>query len=239
MKRKLRAALLLLLATFVVVAWAEDPWKSKPASEWTRKDVDKILTDSPWTQIVNVPTSWARTGGEKWEAGPSPTGVRIGKATVDVNPDRADEKGVFLLRWESSRTIRAALARQTQLRGLSGLPRSRTPAGDKDFHVLVLVWDPFVLREPKATEAEAASGSSIKPRMLNAEVPPDRVEYRRDWHGRLQAVAFYFPRKTAGGRALIDGDEDRVDFTWHVGAAVLHGRFNPRKMVAQGRRDWD
>jgi hypothetical protein len=235
---KLRKTLPVLLAVLALAAWAEDPWKSKPPAEWTKKEVDKVLNDSPWAQVVIAPASWARIGGEKWEVGPSPSGVRIGKATVQVNPDRSDEMGRFVLLWESSRTVREALAREAQLRGLSGQPYSR-PKEDKEHHVLVLVWDPFVLQVPKATEAEAASSSSLKPRMRNAEFPPDRVEYRRDWHGRLQGVAFYFPRKTAGGRALIDGDEDRVDFAWHVGAAVLHARFNPRKMVAHGRRDLD
>ncbi len=238
MMNKLRGALPFLLASLVLAAWAEDPWKSKPPSEWTLKDVDKILTDSPWTQTVMAPTRWARVGGEKWEMGPAPSGVRVGKATVEVNPDRSDQMGWFRLRWETSRTIREALAREAQLRGLSGQPYSR-PREDKEHHVLALVWDPFVFQAPKSSEVEAAASSYIKPRRLGLEVRPARVEYRRDWNGRLNAVAFYFPRKIENGREVVDGDEDRVDFTWHVGAAVINGRFQPRKMAAQGRRDVD
>jgi hypothetical protein len=31
---------------------AEDPWMAKKPSEWTDKDLTKILSDSPWAQKV-------------------------------------------------------------------------------------------------------------------------------------------------------------------------------------------
>ena len=42
----LGGTLLVLLGSSVV--WAGDPWKEKPYTEWTKKEVKKLLDDSPW-----------------------------------------------------------------------------------------------------------------------------------------------------------------------------------------------
>ena len=38
----------------VTVLWAGDPWKEKASSEWTVKDVEKILKKSPWAQTKKI-----------------------------------------------------------------------------------------------------------------------------------------------------------------------------------------
>ena len=44
------AAVVVLGLGSALLLWAGDPWKEKPWTEWTQKDVDKIFDDSPWGQ---------------------------------------------------------------------------------------------------------------------------------------------------------------------------------------------
>src|SRR5271155_3023006 len=50
-----------------VVLLAADPWQSKPFAEWSDKDVQKILTNSPWARPVSV--SGAAGGGPSLDNG--------------------------------------------------------------------------------------------------------------------------------------------------------------------------
>jgi hypothetical protein len=111
---------LIILAT---LAWASgDPWKSKPFAQWDEKDLRKILSDSPWSKVVQVPAAW-KTGGDSSGA-PDPN---LPNATQERSPDGSvmgqgigAPKGpaipqipqaTFFVRWLSARTIREALRR--------------------------------------------------------------------------------------------------------------------------------
>src|SRR5258708_40067675 len=54
--------LTILLLTLSVCVWAADFWTAKPYTDWSEKDVAKMLTNSPWVHQVTVPISGG--GGE-------------------------------------------------------------------------------------------------------------------------------------------------------------------------------
>ena len=54
MKYKACTSLFLLLLTSALL-WAGDPWKEKPASLWTKKEVEKVLRKSPWVRPLVYP----------------------------------------------------------------------------------------------------------------------------------------------------------------------------------------
>ena len=54
-------ALLLITAAFTL--WAADFWQSKAYTDWNEKDIQKILTDSPWAKKVNMPLEGGFGGG--------------------------------------------------------------------------------------------------------------------------------------------------------------------------------
>ena len=47
----------------VAALWAADFWESKSYTEWSEKEVGKLLTNSPWSQKVTVYMSGGRGGG--------------------------------------------------------------------------------------------------------------------------------------------------------------------------------
>src|ERR1700733_2327727 len=61
----------LLLFPAALALWAADVWQAKPFTEWSDKDIAKIMSDSPWAKKVSVtlPTS-GRGGGGPPAGGP-------------------------------------------------------------------------------------------------------------------------------------------------------------------------
>lgn len=57
-----RALFAALAAATPALAFAADPW-TKPPSQWGEKDIQKILTDSPWAKTVSIPFGAAPMGG--------------------------------------------------------------------------------------------------------------------------------------------------------------------------------
>jgi hypothetical protein len=57
-----RIRILLLAAAIPITATAaDDAWKAKSYKQWDTKDVQKVLTDSPWSRVVRMEAKW-RTG---------------------------------------------------------------------------------------------------------------------------------------------------------------------------------
>ena len=54
---------LLLLCALCV--WAADFWTTKPFTEWNEKEVQKLLTDSPWVGKVTM-SGGGRAPGRCW-----------------------------------------------------------------------------------------------------------------------------------------------------------------------------
>jgi len=239
---RIRLRFALLLCVLPLLVWAAEPWKDKPSSQWTKGDVGRILGNSPWSKEISTPTTWARTGGEKFGVGP-PATIRIGGADGRVGSagsssdpwDAQNHKGYFVLPWASSRTIRAARLRALELRGVKP-SRKDLEAGDESFYELELEWDLFATF-PTASEDEAAQNSYLKPSLLGVEFKPRRVEYRRGVGGSTPVVIFYFARKTVAGTPLLREGEQRIDFRWGIGPSSIQARFDPRRMVARNGQD--
>lgn len=58
--RRMRMLVLGVVLPVAALA-ADDAWKSKPYQQWDTKDVQKVLTDSPWSRVVRMEAKW-RTG---------------------------------------------------------------------------------------------------------------------------------------------------------------------------------
>jgi hypothetical protein len=98
------AAILVACSLFILVAYAgpKDFWVTKPYTEWTEKEVEKILLkDSPWTHVLllNAPTSSVSIGSTS--SGGSKGGGSEGPPAIYIN-------------WYA-RPIREAVARNMML----------------------------------------------------------------------------------------------------------------------------
>lgn len=106
-------AFCLPIAVLLFALAASAQWEKKPYTDWSEKDAQKVLNDSPWgkTQVFSTP-------GEMFR---SPTSGRQGTTTrTDPNPAQALHLS-FRVRFLSARPIRQAYSRLIELRQKGGM----------------------------------------------------------------------------------------------------------------------
>ncbi len=99
MKRTCAVAVLCLLA--VLLAFAADFWTKKPYTQWSRKDVKQLLTDSPWAKTEMLRST---------QAVRSPGAASGNTADAQVDPTI-----VYAVYLRSAQPVREALVRSAQL----------------------------------------------------------------------------------------------------------------------------
>ncbi len=108
------------------------PWESKPISEWSERDVQSILTASPWAHAVIVHTAQPFTRDSRpWE--PNGAGEDRGD-WGDKHPTHQ-----YLIRWDSAEPIQEALRRARQ-RGPVYTPLSPETAERYYAVSVIIVW---------------------------------------------------------------------------------------------------
>ena len=58
--------LLIILGVGLFVSgalWAADFWTAKPYTEWSTKDIQKMMSNSPWAHLMPVSMGSSRGGG--------------------------------------------------------------------------------------------------------------------------------------------------------------------------------
>lgn len=254
----------LAVVAIAALAWASDPWK-KPYQQWDKKDVQKILDDSPWAKTVNVTAKWEGNGSmppmNRPEQQPQPTapppssgsgGGRPGMGGGGgggAAPGGGMQPGVggggggggipvvpFVVRWVSARTMREAYVRSAELSGSMTESQATAELGQSPSVYQVLVAGPQMLPFEQSTEGAVKSAAYLQVKKSKQKIEPVKVEFQRSADGsKVQAVVISFP-KTAGGQPTIPPDAKGAEFFVEVGQAKIHTNFDFSKMnTAQGR----
>jgi hypothetical protein len=240
-------ALLPALLILSALAWAGgDPWKSKPYQQWDSKDIQRIVTDSPWAKVVRVDAAWKNPQGADDAGSARPMGgVRPGMGGNSSAqppggagiPAPQSPQASFVVRWVSSRTIREAVSRSSVLAG-----RMKEEDAEKDLARPVETYEVLIAgadMEPFAgvDEEELKRGAVLVMRKGKQRIVAARVDIERAPDGRdVQAIVFSFPKKSSTGEATIAADEKSADFTSSGGAVRILATFDISKMDdAQGR----
>jgi hypothetical protein len=105
-----------------VTLFAGEPWNSKDPSAWTRQDIERLLTASPWVQQAGATFSLAAEDPSQAPP-PTPPDAQAGLGGP-VNTGPRWDGGVgrskgpdptlnVLIRWDSARPVREALQRSS------------------------------------------------------------------------------------------------------------------------------
>jgi hypothetical protein len=233
---KIRRAILLsalalcaALAAATSFAQTED-WQSKPYTQWTMKDVQKVLSDSPWAKTI------ARSG---------PTFG--GQAT----PDK-----VYTLRLRSALPIRQGLLRLRQLKEdydkMSDKKKAEFDEKNKALIECAACADNYVfaLVPPSASGSQMTLPTSLKTASvetlkLYVQLSDDRGQRRELVHfvppkSPGQEVVFFFPKFNEKGEPLITPASKRVVFNIDPAAlggdsTITHFDFDVPKMIVNGQ----
>lgn len=257
MRNFVKVSLAILL--MAVLAWASDPWKSKPYQDWNQKDVDKVLNSSPWVRTINVTPTWRpggmmmnapREGGMRPAGGGQPTMTgqpsgQPGPGNSEIPSDRGvgarmegPRQVVFQARWVSSQTMREALARSQVLDGKMSQPNAEQFVNQAQPNYQIAVFGPDMTPFAKLDDATIAKESYLEMKESKTKVAPTSVQLVRAPDGRrVAAVTFTFPKTTNNGEPTVGPKEKRIELVCKLKATTLKFRFDPRKMENKKGRD--
>jgi hypothetical protein len=242
-----RLRLLLALFLGVNLVWAGDkPWKSKPYQQWDAKEVQAILTDSPWVRVTTIQRTWLPVA-EK-EVGPEqqisggvrqmpPAGSQTGGgATNQVRTGEGSfrELNVFIF-WQSSRVMRAATAHEAVLHGEKVDIEKYASEPQNEYQIILRMEDmsPFVQHNEEFFKGSAF----LQMKKAKSKISPSHVVYERSQKGLIQDAVFFFPKTTSSGAPSVSGDETDVQFSCKIADATVRADFKPRDMVDQSGPD--
>jgi hypothetical protein len=226
------------------VTFATDAWKDKDFGDWDLKDVQKILSDSPWSKKLQtagapIPVMGGSLGGG---TGMGPAGG--GSVTPSSSRPGADAGGRAVthqldltITWYSSRTIREATAREKELGG--------TPAdvARKDLGVERTTYEVAVSGPDLAALGNDMGGlkehSYLMGKTTKEKQTPVNVAFQRETDKVLPvAIIFSFAKTTASGELAIAKNEKGVTFFTQAGVTSVKVQFDLSKMADKTGADY-
>jgi len=241
LSRQLGLLLGLLLGATLLYA-GDKPWKAKSYQQWDEKDLQAILSDSPWVRVTPIQRSWLSVA-EK-DVAPDPQiagGVRQmpgggtqpgGTATTPVRAGEGSwqELNVQVF-WQSSRVMRAATAREAALHGKQVDVDKYVSEPQSEYQIILRMADmtPFTQHDEKFFQEIAF----LQTKKSKDKISPTHVAYEKNAQGSVQDAIFFFPKTTSSGAPTISGDEKEVQFSCKIADQTVRVGFRPQEMVDQ------
>lgn len=251
----------LVLAT---LAWATDVWK-KPYQQWDQKDVQKILTDSPWAKVVRVSATWASSNSEMLppqqeqrpqSSAPSSSGgggggrpgmgggggASSGPPSGGMQPGGGMQGGAetpqaaFVVRWVSSQTMREALVRNAELTGQMNESQGQSQIAQQPPAYQIMITGPQMVPFEQSTEEAVKNAAYLQVKKSKQKIQPEKVEFQKSPDGSKVAVVIIAFPKAAGGQPTIAPDAKGAEFFVSLARTKIQTSFDFSKMEgAQGR----
>jgi hypothetical protein len=236
MRTRLKSAVAVLISFLflVAMAWAKDePWKGKPYGQWDKKDIERIFADSPWSRMVGVTRTWLPITGKDLPQDMIAGGSRQLSTQIEKSSESSTGGELNInVYWASSRVIRAASARKSELADAKTKIDVTKYANEpqEEYQIVVQSEDmaPFFRHDEKSFLANAV----LQLKKSKLKLSPSHVHYERDANGLLvTAAVFYFPKKTAAGTPTIAPDEKNAEFSCKLEGTIVQANFDLQKMA--------
>jgi len=237
-----------IIILFTASAYAQ---KTKPWTEWSAKDAEKILNDSAWgqtqTESQDSPQASSSTSAITQTTAARREDQRLSSAT-NVESGEKKETGMsvhYRVRLLSAKPIRAAFVRMIELQGAppEKVAQWRTFV-DRDFGDYIVVTITMDGNDRKRMALATDEISKIDPEALKTTTFLERkdgkrialMEYRAPTD--VLGAKFVFPRML-NGKPFIDADSGEVRFTTEAGKALkITRRFKVSEMIYDGKLEY-
>ena len=221
--------------------WAADPWKSnKKYTEWSEKEIRKVLEKSPWAKTVTL-TFLAESGfGQGAGGGPLDNQpIQVGRAGRGAAPisggggPRTASRQV-LVRWESALPVRRALERQ-QVQAEMLTPEQAEQYFEQAPSEYEVVLGGMPMVEMTDTTLEEVKASTYlktgdKQRIMAQDVRISQLPEERLAEGQVPNLYFAFPRAIP-----IELRHKSVEFFTEVGQFKIKKKFKLKDMLFKGK----
>ena len=225
MRRRHGSIAIVWLAACAVLA--ADFWDEKEFTDWSDRDVQRMMTNSPWAKRITVvfprpprETIDDRAPTARLGAGGGGRGARGGFGEFG-----AAAQSRLVVQWRSALPMRQAIVRErVGQRGTLESPERQFLAQHPDVYFIVVsgLPRPFARLDPRALRAEARLERRGKPPILPIQANPQP-------DGGGAALVYVFPRDEA-----ITLEDEEVDFVTEVADASIRRTFELEDMVVNG-----
>ncbi len=220
---------------------AADPWQTKSFTEWSDKDVQKILTNSPWVHTVTIgggpSIGEGATSGREDSAtrppqmspatGPgvmAPNGQEGGRERRDsADPLNAPQSTVLTVLWQSALSVRQALVRRRfGAEGVGSVDAKKLLDERMNYLIAVSGLTPSLMRAPQA-KSDMLQRTTLS---AKGKDPLHATDILISPSGKVTEAIFVFPKTTSF--ALDDKD---VEFSTQLGTFPVKSKFRLKDMV--------
>lgn len=233
------AFLFVSLGLITVAARPNDPWKDKDPQDWDEKDVQKILTDSPWSKVFQFgmasngsmdssSTAVGRTAHPDTAVDPLMGGSPSAPGSIEPLPGMGPVTK-FTVSWHSSHTVREALLREKELAGSLPDQARKDLAAKYDSYQISISGANLRMFGKEGAESLKAH-SYLIPKNSKEKISPAKVVIQTSQNGTPVAILFDFPQKMASGEPTIAPAEKSAEFSAKVGNLPLKVTFDISKM---------
>lgn len=226
-----------IVAAFFVFAFcvaAADFWQAKPYTEWSEKDLQKMITNSPWAKSFSPP---APAGGPSDSGASTPLSEGGGRGRgggVPFGGPAAADSGApaptIYARWQSALPVKEAFVRLKYGAEAATSPDAKQILEKAEPNYEIVVSGPLksLLRGDTDTLKVALMESSSLTSKGKAPVKPSDVQIALSKDSNDMVLRF--PRTTP-----FTVDDKEVEFETKFGALVLKYKFKLKDMVFNGK----
>jgi hypothetical protein len=232
---------------FAFCLCAADSWQSKPFTEWSEKELQKILTNSGWARTISasmdVPITPGGRGdrlGDRLGADepprPSGSGQEPGAGISGGSRGEGDARGgyqappslLLTIRWQSALPVKQALVRHKYGSEAATSPEAKKFLEENPGYLISLSGLPPTTAAANVPPAKAAikEQTTLTVKGKGAVQPTEIVVGSP---GKQMDVFFVFPKTTA-----FTLDDKEVEFATQLGPIKVKYKFHLKDMVLNG-----
>ena len=245
-----KSSLLVLLCA--ACAWGADFWITKPFTDWNDKEVQKVISDSPWTGKVTMSGGLSlaapetggggggRGGGGRGggrSSGPQGDGANADPGVAGTGGGGGGDFGggggggvsVTLL-WQTALPVRQALAKRQYGAEAGTSPEAKAKLDRvEQVYVLTMLGVPgFALAAAQGDKRAALLESTML--TVNGKPPLKATDVQVSGGRGSSTVSFLFPKTTT-----FTADEKDLEFVSKFGSSTIKHKFKLKEMVFNGK----
>jgi hypothetical protein len=220
-----------LFALSAACLLAADFWETKPFTEWTDRDVQRLIQNSPWSKQVAIPMGGQSVAGRGRRAGTARGGAGDSSSSDADGPVTVPAVTVTV-RWESAMAIRQAMVKQKFGNEAGTAAEAKmaleTPA---NYYILSVAGIPkfYFTGDTDEIKQQMLSHAVLE---IKGKEPIKAVDFMTRATGTSSEGLFAFPRT----KAIVEDDKE-VEFTVRIAELDLRQRFRLKEMVVNGKLD--
>lgn len=240
-----------LVFLFALCVWAADFWVAKPFTDWNEKEVQKILSDSPWTAKITIsggpaafagPAGGGKGGGRGGGRGGGPQGDSV-NADPGVDGGGGGPGGggggdfgggpsgvSVLMLWQTALPVKQALVKRQYGAEAGTSPEAKARLDRQEqVYVLTLVGMPgFTLGAAQGDKKAALLDATT---LTAAGKPPIKAMDVQVTGGRGPGnVSFLFPRTTT-----FTIEDKELEFSSKFDKTAVKKKFKLKDLVFNGK----